>query len=77
MGHIAIWVSYTARYCGMVQSYFDSPTVKAPKALDKRGYLVMIMDNFCYFSINTYVVTPNLNCLDETVQMRGHNIWFR
>ena len=23
-----------------------------------------------------HVVTPNLNRLDETVQMRGHNIWF-
>ena len=25
----------------------------------------------------TYVVTPHLNRLVETVQMRGHNIWFR
>ena len=24
----------------------------------------------------TYVVTPHLNRLDETVQMRDHNIWF-
>ena len=24
-----------------------------------------------------YVVTPHLNRLDETVQMRGHNIWFQ
>lgn len=22
-----------------------------------------------------YVVTPRLNCLDETLQMKGHNIW--
>ena len=33
-------------------------------------------DNFCQFFTETYVVTPHLNCLDETVQMRGHNIWF-
>ena len=38
----------------------------------------MIRDNFCKFCIKTYdfVVTLHLNCLDETVQMRGHNIWF-
>ena len=24
-----------------------------------------------------YVVTPHLNRLKETAQMRGHNIWFR
>ena len=29
-----------------------------------------------YFSSIPYVVTPHLNRLDETVQMRGHNIWF-
>ena len=31
-------------------------------------------DNFSYFSLKPYVVTPHLNCLDETVQMRGHHI---
>ena len=46
------------------------------KALDKREYLVIIRDNFCQFCTKTYVVTPHLNCLNETVQMRGHNIWF-
>ena len=40
------------------------------RALDKREYLVIIRDNFCLFCIKTYVVTPHLNCLDETVQMR-------
>ena len=29
---------------------------------------------FSYFSFKPYVVTPHLNRLDETVQMRGHNI---
>ena len=29
------------------------------------------------FCIKTYVVTPHLNHFNETVQMRGHNIWFR
>ena len=46
------------------------------RALDKREYLVIIRDNFCQFFIKTYVVTLHLNRLDETVQMRGHNIWF-
>ena len=31
---------------------------------------------FSYFSLKTYVVTYHLNCLIETVQMRGHNIYF-
>ena len=47
------------------------------KALYKREYLVIIRDNFCYFCVKPYVVTPHLNRLDETVQMRGHNIPFR
>ena len=37
----------------------------------------MIRNNFCQFCIKPYVVTPHLNRLNETVQMRGHNIWFR
>ena len=47
-----------------------------PRALDKREYLVVIRDNFCEFCIKTSV-TPNRNCLNETGQMRGHNIWFQ
>ena len=47
-----------------------------PRALDKREYLVIIRDNFCLFCIKTYDVTSHLNRLDETVRMRGHNIWF-
>ena len=47
------------------------------RALDKKEYLVIIRDNSCKFCIKTYVVTPHLNRLSETVQMRGHNIWFR
>ena len=31
---------------------------------------------FSYFSLKPYVVTPHLNRLDETIQMRGHNICF-
>ena len=46
------------------------------RALDKGEYLVIIRDNFCLICIKTYVVTPHLNRLTETVQMRGHNIWF-
>ena len=47
------------------------------RALDKREYLVIIRDNFCKFCIKTYVVSPHLSRLDETVQMRGQNKWFR
>ena len=36
-----------------------------------------IRDNFCDVCIKTYVVTPHLNRLDKTVQLRGHNIWFQ
>ena len=46
------------------------------RALDNREYLVIIRDNFCQSCIKTYVVTPSLNRLVETVQMRGHIIWF-
>ena len=38
---------------------------------------MIIWDNFFQFYIKTYVVTPHLKRLDETVQMRGHNIWFQ
>ena len=40
------------------------------RAPEKREYLVKIMDNFYSFCIKTYVVTPHLNRLDETVQMK-------
>ena len=42
------------------------------KALDKR----IFDDNFLYLSLKPYVVTPHLNRLVETVQMRGHNVYF-
>ena len=38
---------------------------------------MIIRDNFVKFCIKTYDVTPHLNHLVETVQMRGHNIWFQ
>ena len=38
---------------------------------------MIIRDNFCLFCIKTYVVTPHLNRLDETVQMMGHNIGYQ
>ena len=41
------------------------------RALDKRDYLIII---FSYFSSKPYVVTPHLNRLNETVQMKGHTI---
>ena len=47
------------------------------RALAKKEYLVIIRDNFCKFCIKTYVVSPHLSRLDETVQMRGLNKLFR
>ena len=44
---------------------------KTARALDKREYLMIILDNFSYFSMKLYVVTPHLNRLIEMVQMRG------
>ena len=41
------------------------------RALDKGEYLVIIRDNFCKFCKKTYVVTPHLNHLDETVTAYG------
>ena len=40
------------------------------RAVDKRKYLLIMQDNFSYFSLKPYVVTSHLNRLDETVQMR-------
>ena len=42
------------------------------KALDNKEYLMII---FLIFSSKPYVVAPHLNCLDEMVQMRGHNMF--
>ena len=36
---------------------------------------MIIRDNFSYFSLKPYVVTPHLNRLNETVQMRGQNMF--
>ena len=57
--------------------YHKPMTISVFRALDKREYLVIIRDDFCSLSIKTYVVTPHLNRLVGTVQMRGHIIWFR
>ena len=35
---------------------------------------MIIWNIFSYFSSKPYIVTPHLNCLIQTVQMRGHNI---
>ena len=50
--------------------------LKTHRALDRREYLMIIEDNFSYFSLKLHVVSPHLNRLAETVQMRGHNICF-
>ena len=35
-----------------------------------------IKEDFSYFSLEPYVVTPHLKRLDETVQVRDHNTCF-
>ena len=47
------------------------------RAVVKREYLMIIRDNFCQLCMKPYDVTPHLNRLVETVQLRGHNIWFQ
>ena len=37
----------------------------------------MIIEGKFFFPLKPYVVTPHLNHLSETVQMRGHNICFQ
>ena len=37
---------------------------------------MIIDDNFSYFSFKPYVLTPNLIRLNETVQMKVHNLCF-
>ena len=44
----------------------------ATRSLDKGVF----DDNFSHFSSKPYFVTTHLNRLVETIQMRGHNIWF-
>ena len=34
-------------------------------------------DNCSYFSMKTYVLNPNLNCLNEMVLIMDHNICFK
>ena len=50
----------------------DTGTISKSRALDKREYLMI----FFLISHQNYVVTPHLNRLIETVQMRGHKIYF-
>ena len=38
--------------------------------------LMITEDNFSYFSLKPYNVSPHQNCLNETIQIRGHNICF-
>ena len=38
---------------------------------------MIVWDNICQFCTKNDVVTPHLNRLVETVQIRGHNIWFQ
>ena len=77
-GALLLWLEYKIVFTKIqydhLQLYMD---IDICRAIDKREYLVIIRDNFCQFYIKTYVVTPHLNRLFKTVQMRGHIIWFR
>ena len=39
--------------------------------------LRIIIDNYSYFSMKTYVMTAHENGLGKTVLMKGHNIYFK
>ena len=65
--------SYLLLHGSKGQSIALSSLSMCTSALDKREYLMTIRDKFSYFSIKQYVMTPHLNRLVETVQMRGHN----
>ena len=61
-----------------VRTVYEGNTPRVwSRALDKREYLMIIKDNFCYFCIKTYVVTLHRNRLIKSVQMRVHIIWFQ
>ena len=62
-------------YCPRIRSE-NNAFIGNYRAPYKRGYLMIIEGISSYFSLKPYVVTPHLNRLDETVQMRGHNIYF-
>ena len=54
-------------------------TVIVKKKMENRALEGVFGDNMGYFLLilhKTYVVTPHLNRLVKTVQMRGHNKWF-
>ena len=67
---IFVWVS---SWSFRTNDYSEIPVAYKYRALDKTEHLVIIFSSF--FS-KLYVVTPHLNCLVETVQMRDHNICF-
>ena len=52
--------------------YFVLKFKMAIRAQNKREYLMIIREMFILHK--TYVVTPHLNRLDESAQMRGHNM---
>ena len=74
---LLIWV-YSV-YSGLpepIHRIFTGHWISYFRALGKKGYLIKIEDNLSYISLKPYVVTTHLNCLDETVKMRGHNMFF-
>ena len=59
----------------MCDAYLSSPWLDYYRVLDKRESLMIILDNFniCI----KHVVTPHMNPVNETIQMRSRNIWFQ
>ena len=51
------------------------PILKHFRVGKKKGLQVLFRDNFPYFFIETYVVTPHWNHLSDTVLKRGHNMF--
>ena len=65
-------------YCLAVQAGFYSDVVECSPQDGKVPGSILGRDMEIFLRVrDTYVVTPHLNHLDETIQMRGHNIWFQ
>ena len=79
--HLLIWsiAIFSILMANFLSEYLRKvmKLILTPRAPYKRGYRGLFKDNFSYFSMNTYVVTPHWNCLCEMVPNRGSKIWFK
>ena len=69
-GHNICFLAFLFQY-NIYQNLIFSQTSRLECVFDDNRSIV-----FSYFSFKLYVVTPHLNRVIETVQMRGHKIFF-